>query len=80
MKIEEITQPRPGDLCLICGAPPAIIGVFKPQEPETWGAAPGKARFLRYCLCSKCHGRPDTPEKAEKIIRAELAGGSVHHV
>jgi hypothetical protein len=79
MKIEEMTTPRPGDHCLICGGPPGIIGVFQPEEPVKWGAAPGKTRLVRYCLCLKCHGRPETPEKAEKIIRSELAGGGVTH-
>ncbi len=78
MKLEEMTQARPGDRCLICGALPDVIGLFKPQKPETWGAAPGKTRFLRYCLCSKCHEKPDAPERAEKILRAELFGGVTH--
>jgi len=75
--IDEMTNPRPGDHCLICGGPPAIIGIFTPREPEKYGAPCGKARLVRYCLCDHCHGRPETPEKAEKIIRAELAGGGV---
>jgi len=74
----ELRKPQPGDHCLICGAAPTIIGIFKPDEPLKWGAATGKTRLISYCLCSKCHGQSETPEKAEKIIRAELAGGVIH--
>jgi hypothetical protein len=63
------------DFCLLCGGSPEIIGVFVPEDSEAWGAPSGKTRFIRYYLCSKCHGRPDTPDKVEKIIKAELAGG-----
>jgi hypothetical protein len=72
-----LTESRPGDSCLICGEVPAVIGIFKPEEPETWGAPAGKTRLIRYCLCVKCHGKPETPENAEKIIRGELSGGGV---
>ena len=65
----------PGDHCLLCGGVPEIIGIFQPEHPQTWGASPGKARLIRYCLCASCHLRPDTPERAEKIIRSELSGG-----
>ena len=68
----------PLDICLICGAPPTIIGIFLPENSESWGAPIGKTRLVRYCLCNKCHGRPDTPERVEKIIQAELAGGGLH--
>jgi len=64
--------------CLICGGSPDVIGVFVPQDPEVWGSIQGKGRIFRYCLCSKCHSRPDTPEQVEKIIRAELVGGGVN--
>ncbi|NLX50503.1 MAG: hypothetical protein GXY72_00205 [Deltaproteobacteria bacterium] len=77
MKIEEMTKPRPGDLCLVCGAPPAIIGIFTPENQAAWGAPIGKSRFFRYCLCSRCQGQPDTPDRVEKIIRAELDSGDV---
>lgn len=77
MKIEALTQKLPSDFCLLCGGPPDVIGVFVPETPETWGGIKGKMRFIRYCLCLKCHQKPDAPARAEKIIRAELAGGSV---
>jgi len=79
MKIENLIKPFVGDHCLLCGGAPDVIGIFKPEEPIKYGAAPGKSRLVRYCLCSKCHGRPETPERAEKIIRAELTGGGITH-
>jgi hypothetical protein len=79
MTIKDLDKPLPGDHCLICGSDPDMIGVFVPEAPETWGAIKGKTRLFRYCLCRKCHSKPDTPEKVEKIIRAELTGGSVTH-
>jgi len=54
------------------------VAIFAPDNPEAWGAPRGRGRFFRYCLCSNCQGRPDTPEKVEKIIRAELAGGVIN--
>lgn len=78
MELEEMTQARPGDHCVICGAQPTVIGIFQPTDPLKWGAPIGKTRFVRYCLCSKCQGRPDTPDQVEKIIRAELVGGVSH--
>jgi len=78
MKVDELTQPQPGDHCLICGGAPAVIGIFKPGMPGAWGAPDGKARFFRYCLCEICHAKPNTPERVEKIIRAELAGGAIY--
>jgi len=75
MKLEELTKARPGDHCLVCGAPPAVIGIFTPDNPELYGAPAGKTRLIRYCLCEKCRTQPDTPARAEKIMLAELAGG-----
>jgi len=79
MTVQELNKPRPGDFCLICGNAPAVIGVFVPEAPEIWGGTGGKSRFFRYCLCKKCQGQSNTPEKVEKIIRTELAGGGVNH-
>jgi hypothetical protein len=77
MTVDEIKTPRPGDKCIVCSGPPEIIGVFAPDDPQKWGATIGKTRLIRYCLCQRCHARPDTPERVEKIIRQELAGGGV---
>jgi hypothetical protein len=68
-----------GDFCLLCGGGADVIGVFIPDDPQKWGAAPGKTRFVRYCLCEKCKCKNDTPEKVEKVILAELSGGGVTH-
>ena len=78
MKLEEMTQARPGDHCLVCGAHPAVIGIFTPSDPVQWGAPQGKTRLVRYCLCQRCKQKPDTPDNVEKIIRAELVGGVTH--
>jgi len=67
----------PGDFCLLCGGPSDVIGVFVPDDPQRWGAAPGKTRFVRYCLCEKCKSKNDTPIRVEKVILAELAGAGV---
>ena len=74
-KVTEMTKARLGDFCLVCGGPPAFIGIFVPDDPEKYGAPHGKTRFIRYCLCSKCQTTPNTPDQVEKIIRAELVGG-----
>jgi hypothetical protein len=78
MKIEDMNKARPGDHCLICGAHPNVIGVFVPEDPIQWGAPTGKTRLIRYCLCKKCKGRPQTPEQVEKILKSELVGGVAH--
>ncbi len=78
MTLPDLSKPRPGDSCLLCGEKPSIIGIFTPEDPEALGAPGGKGRVFRYCLCSNCKGRPDTPENVEKIIRAELAEGVTH--
>lgn len=75
MKVEDLKNPQPGDHCLLCGGPPEMIGVFVPDEPLKWGAAAGKTRLIRYCLCLSCHGRPETPEKVEKVVRSDLSDG-----
>jgi hypothetical protein len=79
MKIEDLSHKLPSDFCLLCGGTPTIIGIFKPAEPTAWGGTPGKTRLFRYSLCSSCQKKLDAPERAEKIIRAELAGGGANH-
>ncbi len=71
----EIIERLPSDACLLCGDIPGVVGVFIPDDPASWGGSAGKA--FRYCLCSKCHQRPDKAERVEKVIRHELAGGGV---
>ncbi|HPA14892.1 MAG TPA: hypothetical protein PKV75_06430 [Desulfobacterales bacterium] len=72
MQVQELIQPYVGDHCIICGAPPEVIGIFKPDTPSLYGAPPGKTRFIRYCLCEKCRTSKGVAEQVEKIIHAEL--------
>lgn len=78
-QVETLSQTLPSDFCLLCGGTPEVIGVFVPEDPKSWGGTKGKGRIFRYCLCSSCQKKPDAPDRAEKIIRAELAGGGVTH-
>ena len=73
--IAGLKDPLPADFCLFCGAAPDFIGVFVPEDPETFGAPKGKTRFVRYCLCKKCFLSQGAQARAEKIIKSELAGG-----
>jgi hypothetical protein len=75
MNLDEITKRLPGDLCLVCAAPADLTGIFTPEDQAAWGAPIGKSRFFRYCLCSKCQGRPNTPDKVEKILWSYLKSG-----
>ena len=61
--------------CLLCGSFPTVIGVFVPDNPEVWGGYPNKTRMFQYNVCEKCFRLPDIRERAEKVIRVELAGG-----
>jgi len=79
MKIEDLIKPFPGDHCVLCGAEPHCIGIFAPENSQAYGAAAGKSRFVRYCLCEKCKSKNDTKEKVEKVIFADLNGGAVTH-
>jgi hypothetical protein len=79
MKIENMAKPFPGDHCLLCGGKPFCIGIFVPENSQKYGAAAGKSRFVRYCLCEKCKEKSDTPQKVEKIIFSDLSGGGVTH-
>lgn len=73
--LNKLIQPFADDHCLLCGDAPAVIGLFKPDNAQAYGAAEGKTRFIRYCLCEKCRSKKDTPENVEKVIFAELFSG-----
>lgn len=75
-KIDEITILQRADLCICCGAPAEIVGIFTPENQTAWGAPSGKSRFFRYCLCAKCKEGRDTADRVEKIIRAMLDSNS----
>lgn len=74
MTLQELKNPLPGDFCMVCGGKPEVIGLFVPEDPSSWGAPKGKTRIVRYCLCARCARAESTPDKVEKIFRAELAG------
>jgi hypothetical protein len=73
IKLKNFKNSWPGDHCLLCGDRSSVIGVFMPQNPQGWGAVKGKTRFIRYCLCSKCH-KHKTLDTIEKVLWAELKG------
>ncbi len=79
MKFEELVKPFAGDRCVLCGGKPHCIGIFAPANSQLYGAAAGKTRFVRYCLCENCKCNPDTPAKVEKVIFSDLSSGEVHH-
>jgi len=78
MKLENIIQPFSGDRCLLCGGRPYCVALFAPVNSQLWGAAEGKTRILRYCLCERCKSKADTPGRVEKALWAEMAGGITH--
>jgi hypothetical protein len=75
--LKALTKPRPEDFCLLCSAEPSVIGVFVPENAQEYGAVKGKTRFIRYCLCTRCHSKQGTLERVEKVIWAELSGGAI---
>jgi len=79
MKMENLIKTIAGDRCVLCGGRPFCIGIFAPTDPQRWGAAPGKKRFVRYVLCQKCKARQDAMERVEKVLFADLNGWAVHH-
>lgn len=61
--------------CLVCGGTPSVVGVFVPDDPSRFGAPEGKSRVVKYILCQRCADDPTTPDRVEKIILSEMAGG-----
>jgi hypothetical protein len=39
--------------CLLCGEPSDRHGIFTPNNPQAWGAPPGKVRQMLYALCAR---------------------------
>jgi len=60
--------------CVLCGGPPNVIGIYEPGDPKIRLHENGKVRRFIYALCEGCFGRPDTPDRVEKVIHAELNG------
>jgi hypothetical protein len=79
MTLHDMTKPFTGDHCLLCGGKPFCIGIFAPGNAQAYGAASGKSRLIRYCLCEKCRSKNDTPDKVEKVLLSELNGGTVQN-
>lgn len=77
MQLTAFIDKQPLDFCLLCGGPPAVVGIFKPDDPTKWGASKEKARFFRYCLCESCNNKINKAERVEKIIRHQLVGGGI---
>lgn len=57
---------------LLCGGAPDVVGVSVPERPERCA---GKNKAFRYYLCLPYRRFPHTPERFEKIIKSEIAGG-----
>ncbi len=72
--LKKLKKPLPGDSCLLCGGKPSVIGFFLPENSQEYGAAKGKTRLIRYCLCWRGQDKQGTPETVEKVIRHELLG------
>ena len=70
-----MTEPVLGDFCIICGEPPAVIGIFVPDDAQKYGAPEKKMRFIRYCLCELCMNSEDVKTQVEKILLSEVSGG-----
>lgn len=74
-KVKDLTKPRIGDHCTVCGGAPRLIGIFQPDDAQAWGAPVGKTRFIRYCLCEGCYNLPGIQGRVEKILEADLSFG-----
>jgi hypothetical protein len=59
--------------CLLCGAKPAIYGVFVPPGQLRAMAPPGKTRAVWYSLCRRYHRRGGTPNCGLRLIFRDLA-------
>jgi hypothetical protein len=58
--------------CLFCGQPTRDRGLFVPNDPQEYGAEPGKSRIFAYPLCESC--RADGIDLAKVEALAMLAG------
>ena len=63
------------DRCLLCGRRPFVMAVWLPTADacRKLGVPAGEVRSVGYCLCKKCHRRPDWTSRAEERILAEAA-------
>lgn len=77
MKIDDIDFEKlkkiwPKDYCLLCGEKPEYVCIFLPDDPQLFGAAEGKQRLIRYCICEKCKEEPGSAERADKVLLSEI--------
>lgn len=59
-----MTQP-----CLMCGAQPDGAVLFEPDDPESWGARPGKRRLAFYSLCDACVRNTSAAQRERELAR-----------
>ena len=58
-------KPEP---CLLCGAITERRGIFKPDNPQDFGAPEGQLKFINYPICLKCFETKGAAEQISKII------------
>jgi hypothetical protein len=66
------TASRP---CILCGGKAAYGGIFAPDNPQEYGAAPGKGRLIFYSFCAHCQQEEDRLERVQKIILYQTQNG-----
>ena len=66
--IEQVMNEIKPEPCLLCGAITEVRGIFKPENPEQFGAPKGQCKFINYPICSKCLEAEGALERIAKII------------
>ena len=70
-----VSRDSTGQPCFLCGQPSTLRGVFVPDRPAVYGAAPGKTRLLFYALCGDCSTRPDKDAQVEARALQDVRRG-----
>ena len=68
----ELGRPAP---CILCGAVTRDRGVFQPNNPQEFGAPPGKVRLTIYPLCDLHPHNAETFDAVEEILLWRASGG-----
>lgn len=56
-------------VCMVCRLHERTgLLAYVPNDPQRWGAAPGKDRLIWYTLCDPCFASPDWKVRAEKML------------
>lgn len=55
------------EICIVCGNPPYIVGLFFPDQSADWNAPSRSGAFL-YFLCKECSQKNKISEIVEGII------------